>query len=55
MYFFTTVAKLLGSWQLGSGEIWYEITLSDWFRFPDVGLASRPLALLALCPWLTGA
>jgi hypothetical protein len=35
MYFFTTVAKLLGSWDIGSGEIWYEITLSDWFRFPD--------------------
>jgi HTTM domain len=34
MYFFTTVAKLLGSWDLGRGEIWYEITLSDWFRFP---------------------
>jgi hypothetical protein len=35
MYFFTTLAKLLGSWDLGSGEIWYEITLSDWFRFPE--------------------
>jgi hypothetical protein len=36
MYFFTTVGKLLGSWKLGSGDIWYQITLSDWFRFPDV-------------------
>jgi Vitamin K-dependent gamma-carboxylase len=35
MYFFTTVAKLLGSWDLGRGEIWYQITLSDWFRFPE--------------------
>lgn len=36
MYFFTTVAKLVGQWDLGAGEIWYQITLSDWFRFPDV-------------------
>jgi vitamin K-dependent gamma-carboxylase-like protein len=36
MYFFTTVGKLLGAWKLGSGEIWYQITLSDWFRFPNV-------------------
>jgi uncharacterized membrane protein YphA (DoxX/SURF4 family) len=36
MYFFTTVGKLLGAWHLGSGEIWYQITLSDWFRFPEV-------------------
>jgi hypothetical protein len=35
MYFFTTVAKLLGAWEIGSGAIWYQITLSDWFRFPD--------------------
>ena len=35
MYFFTTLAKLLGSWDLGRGEIWYEITLSDWFRFTE--------------------
>jgi hypothetical protein len=35
MYFFTTVAKLQGSWDLGRGEIWYDITLSDWFRFPE--------------------
>ena len=35
MYLFTTLAKLLGSWDVGRGEIWYEITLSDWFRFPE--------------------
>jgi hypothetical protein len=35
MYFFTTVGKLVGDWHVGSGEIWYQITLSDWFRFPD--------------------
>lgn len=35
MYFFTTVGKLVGQWDLGTGEIWYNITLSDWFRFPD--------------------
>jgi hypothetical protein len=38
MYFFTTVGKLLGAWDLGTGEIWYQITLSDWFRFPDIEL-----------------
>lgn len=36
MYFFTTVGKLVGGWDLGTGEIWYQITLSDWFRFPEV-------------------
>lgn len=36
MYFFTTIGKLLGKWDLGSGEIWYQITLSDWFRFPEI-------------------
>ena len=35
MYFFTTLAKLLGSWDVGRGEIWYRITLSDWFGFPE--------------------
>ena len=43
MYFFTTVAKLLGSWDLGRGEIWYEITLSDWFRFPHWDWLRTPL------------
>jgi hypothetical protein len=43
MYFFTTVAKLLGSWDLGRGEIWYEITLSDWFRFPEWEWLRAPL------------
>jgi len=36
MYFFTTIGKMLGKWDLGSGEIWYQITLSDWFRFPEI-------------------
>ena len=36
MYFFTTVGKLVGQWDVGTGEIWYQITLSDWFRFPEV-------------------
>ena len=35
MYFFTTVGKLIGQWDIGPGEIWYQITLCDWFRFPD--------------------
>jgi len=35
MYFFTTLSKLIGDWHIGGGEIWYLITLSDWFRFPD--------------------
>ena len=35
MYFFTTVAKIGGEWDVGVGEIWYQITLSDWFRFPN--------------------
>jgi hypothetical protein len=42
MYFFTTLAKLLGSWDLGRGEIWYEITLSDWFRFPELEWLRAP-------------
>ena len=42
MYFFTTVAKLLGAWDLGRGEIWYEITLSDWFRFPKLEWLRAP-------------
>ena len=36
MYFFTTVGKLIGKWDIGPGEIWYQITLCDWFRFSDV-------------------
>jgi hypothetical protein len=43
MYLFTTVAKLLGSWDLGRGEIWYEITLSDWFRFTGWEWLRTPL------------
>jgi hypothetical protein len=35
MYFFTTVGKLVGQWDVGTGEIWYQITLCDWFRFPN--------------------
>lgn len=35
VYFFTTVGKLVGQWDVGTGEIWYQITLSDWFRFSD--------------------
>jgi uncharacterized membrane protein YphA (DoxX/SURF4 family) len=35
MYFFTTIGKLVGQWDLGTGEIWYNITLCDWFRFPN--------------------
>lgn len=35
MYLFTTTGKLVGQWDVGVGEIWYNITLCDWFRFPD--------------------
>jgi hypothetical protein len=35
MYFFTTVGKLIGQWDIGAGEVWYWITLCDWFRFPN--------------------
>jgi uncharacterized membrane protein YphA (DoxX/SURF4 family) len=35
MYFFTTIGKLVGAWDVGTGEIWYQITLCDWFRFPN--------------------
>ncbi|GEM_PF-2186616 len=49
MYFFTTTGKLLGAWKLGGGEIWYQITLSDWFRFPDVEWFRTPwVCLLAV-------
>lgn len=48
MYFFTTVGKLTGAWDMGTGEIWYQITLSDWFRFPDADwLRARWVCLLA--------
>lgn len=36
MYFFTTIGKLVGQWDLGTGDIWYQITLCDWFRFQNV-------------------
>lgn len=42
MYFFTTVGKLVGGWDLGTGEIWYQITLSDWFRFPEIEWLRAP-------------
>jgi hypothetical protein len=49
MYFFTTVGKLVGQWDLGTGEIWYNITLSDWFRFPDAEwLRARWICWLAV-------
>lgn len=35
LYFFTTVGKLIGQWDIGAGEVWYWITLCDWFRFPN--------------------
>ena len=49
MYFFTTVGKLVGTWDVGTGEIWYQITLSDWFRFPNVEwLRARWICWLAV-------
>lgn len=49
MYFFTTLGKLLGKWDLGTGEIWYQITLSDWFRFPSIEwFRARWVCLLAV-------
>ena len=35
MYFFTTLGKIVGEWDIGTGEVWYQITLCDWFRFPN--------------------
>lgn len=35
MYLFTTIGKLVGQWDIGTGEIWYNLTLCDWFRFPN--------------------
>src|SRR5262249_18295172 len=49
MYLFTTVGKLLGKWDLGTGEIWYQITLSEWFRFPNAEcLRARWICWLAV-------
>lgn len=42
MYFFTTLGKLVGEWDVGTGEIWYQITLSDWFRFPGAEWLRAP-------------
>jgi uncharacterized membrane protein YphA (DoxX/SURF4 family) len=42
MYFFTTVGKLVGQWDIGKGEIWYNISLCDWFRFPDAEWLRTP-------------
>jgi uncharacterized membrane protein YphA (DoxX/SURF4 family) len=46
MYFFTTAGKLIGDWHPGTGEIWYQITLSDWFRFTDVEWLRAPWVCL---------
>jgi Vitamin K-dependent gamma-carboxylase len=49
MYFFTTIVKLRGEWDFGVGEIWYHITLSDWFRFPNAEwLRARWICWLAI-------
>jgi hypothetical protein len=49
MYFFTTAGKLAGQWDVGTGEIWYNITLCDWFRFPDAEwLRTRWMCWLAV-------
>jgi hypothetical protein len=49
MYFFTTVGKLVGQWDLGTGEIWYQISLCDWFRFPNADwLRARWICWLAV-------
>ena len=42
MYFFTTVGKLVGQWDVGIGEIWYNISLCDWFRFPNAEWLRTP-------------
>ena len=42
MYFFTTVGKVLGKWDIGTGEIWYQITLSEWFRFSNFDWLRAP-------------
>ncbi|MFL6513706.1 MAG: HTTM domain-containing protein [Chthoniobacterales bacterium] len=43
MYLFTTLGKFAGQWDLGTGEIWYHITLSDWFRFSGAEWLRHPL------------
>ncbi|MEP6603699.1 MAG: HTTM domain-containing protein [Spartobacteria bacterium] len=43
VYLFTTIGKLVGAWDIGSGDIWYQITLCDWFRFPDAEWLRTPL------------
>jgi hypothetical protein len=49
MYFFTSVGKVAGQWDIGTGEIWYNITLCDWFRFPDAAwLRTRWLCWMAV-------
>jgi uncharacterized membrane protein YphA (DoxX/SURF4 family) len=49
VYLFTTLGKLVGQWDIGTGEIWYNITLCDWFRFPDAEwLRSRWVCWLAV-------
>ena len=42
MYLFTTVGKLVGQWDIGTGEIWYNITLCGWLRFPDAEWLRAP-------------
>jgi uncharacterized membrane protein YphA (DoxX/SURF4 family) len=46
MYLFTTLGKFAGQWDLGTGEIWYHITLSDWFRFSNVEWLRNPWVCL---------
>lgn len=49
MYLFTTIGKLVGQWDFGTGEIWYNITLCDWFRFPNAEwLRTRPMCWMAV-------
>ena len=42
MYLFTTVGKLVGQWDIGTGEIWYNITLCGWLRFPNAEWLRTP-------------
>ena len=43
MYLFTTLGKFAGQWDIGTGEFWYHVTLSDWFRFSNVEWLRNPL------------